>query len=143
MSLKLQLTEDMKQAMRAKDTVTLGAIRFLMADIKNFEIDHGEQDDLGVQKIIAKQIKQMKDAMVDYEKGGRTDLVRAEQAKIDVIAKYLPAQLSDEEITTLIQTAIATTRDKNMGKIIGQVMAQAQGKADGGRVSTLVKTLLA
>ena len=143
MTIKQQLTEDMKQAMRDKNTVTLGAIRFLMADIKNFEIDHGEQDDQSVIKIIAKQIKQMKDAMTDYEKGGRTDLVEAEQAKIDVIAKYLPVQMSDEELTALITDALAATPDKNMGKIIGQVMGKAQGKADGGRVSALVKQLLA
>lgn len=142
MQLKQQLMEDMKQAMRDKNTVTLGAIRFLIADLKNYEIDHGEQDDSGVQKIIAKQIKQMKDAMTDYEKGGRTDLVEAEQAKIEVIAKYLPSQLSDEEIVTLIDAAVAATPDKNMGKIIGQVMGQVQGRADGGRVSALVKQAL-
>lgn len=142
MSLKQQLTEDMKQAMRDKNIVTLGAIRFLMADVKNFEIDNGEQDDLGVQKIIAKQIKQMKDAMTDYAQGGRTDLVEAEQAKIDVIAKYLPAQLGDEELTAMVKAAIEASPDKNMGKIIGQVMGQTQGKADGGRVSALVKQLL-
>jgi uncharacterized protein YqeY len=143
MSLKQQLTEDMKQAMRDKNSVALNAIRFLISDLRNFEIDNGEQDDQGVQKIIAKQIKQMKDAMVEYEKGGRTDLVEAEQAKIDVITKYLPAQLSDEELTTIINEAISDNPDKNMGKIIGQVMGKAQGKADGGRVSGLVKQLLA
>ncbi len=142
MTLKQQLMEDMKQAMRSKDSVTLEAIRFLLADIKNYEIDHGEQAEPGLHQIIAKQIKQMKDAMIDYAKGGRNDLVEAEQAKVDVIAKYLPAQLSDEEIKVLIAEAIAAVPDKNMGRIIGQVMGQVKGRADGGRVSALVRELL-
>ena len=96
MTLKQQLMEDMKSAMKAHDTVKLGAIRFLQAELRNVEIDHGEQDDAGIQKIVARQIKQMKDAISDYQKGDRQDLVDAEAAKITVLEAYLPQQMSDE-----------------------------------------------
>jgi uncharacterized protein YqeY len=142
MSLKEQLMEDMKNAMRARDSVKLGAIRFLQAEIRNTEIDHGEQNDDGVQKIIARQIKQMRDAINDYQKADRSDLVEAEEAKVKVLEAYLPQQLSDAELEAIVTSVISENAGANMGQLIGQVMKQAEGKADGGRVSAMVKAQL-
>lgn len=142
MSLKDQLMEEMKNAMRAKDTVRLGVIRFLRSEIKNIEIDHGDQDDAGVLKIIAKQVKSMKDANSEYQKGGREDLVEENNTKIKILEEYLPQQLSDEELETIVKKVVDSAEEKHMGKIIGSVMKEVDGKADGGRVSQLVRKLL-
>lgn len=142
MDIKSQLTEDMKQAMRDKDTDKLGTIRFLLSEIKNVEIDEGVQDDAGVQKIISRQIKQIRDARTEFERAGRTDLVEQEDAKLAVLEAYLPAQLSDNELEALVDEAIAESVDKNMGKIIGAVMQKAAGQADGGRVAAAVRNKL-
>lgn len=142
MSLKTQLTEDMKNAMRAKDTVKLGVVRFLISDIRNFEIDNGEQDDAGVEKIIAKQVKQMKDAIAEFEKGGRADLVAEEEAKVAIMQTYLPQQMSDEELKAIVDRVVGQTDNTNMGQVIGLVMKEVAGRADGGRVSALVKAAL-
>ena len=142
MPLKDQLMEDMKNAMRAKDSVRLGVIRFLRSEIKNVEIDHGDQDDEGVLKIIARQVKSMKDANSEYEKGGREDLVEDNNTKISILEEYLPEQLSDGELETIVKKVIDAAEEKNMGKIIGQVVKEVSGKADGGRVSQMVRKLL-
>ncbi|NCN03675.1 MAG: GatB/YqeY domain-containing protein [Candidatus Pacebacteria bacterium] len=142
MSLKDQLMEEMKNAMRAKDTVRLGVIRFLRSEIKNIEIDHGDQDDAGVLKIIAKQVKSMKDANSEYQKGGREDLVEENNTKIKILEEYLPQQLSNEELETIVKKIVDSAEEKHMGKIIGSVMKEVDGKADGGRVSQLVRKLL-
>lgn len=142
MSLKQQLMDDMKNAMRARDMVKLNTIRFLQAEIKNVEIDNGEQDEAGVQKIIARQIKQMKDAMAEYAKGGRQDLVDEEQAKVDILQTYLPQQMSDDDLAKIVDDVIAEVGTANMGAVIGKVMQKAAGLADGGRVSALVKSKL-
>lgn len=138
MTLKQQLTEDMKTAMKGHDTVSLNAIRFLQAEVRNVEIDHGEQDDAGVQKIIARQIKQMRDAISDYQKGGRTDLVEQEEAKIAVLERYLPKQLTDDELRVIIQQVKADNPSANQGQLIGLVLKQTAGRADGNRVSQLL-----
>jgi uncharacterized protein YqeY len=140
--LKNQLTEDMKNAMRAKDTVTLGTIRFMMSEIRNFEIDNGEQDDAGIQKLIAKQVKQMKDAMAEFASGGREDLVAEETQKVAVLESYLPKQISDDELKTLISQAIEEAPEKNMGAVMKIAREKVGDKADGGRVSAMVKQLL-
>lgn len=142
MTLKQQLTEDMKTAMKARDMMTLDAIRFLQAEVRNIEIDHGEQDDAGIQKIVARQIKQMRDSIIEYEKGGRADLVEAEQAKIKVIEKYVPQQMSDTELKAIIEKVVAENPGAQMGQVIGQVMKQTAGQADGGRVSAMVRDAL-
>src|SRR3989339_2188511 len=139
MSLKQQLTEDMKTAMKAREAEKLGTIRFLLSAIKNAEIDAGELDDAGIQKVIATQVKQIKESIEEYKKGGREDLVTAEQGKLKVLSAYLPEQMSDEELKQIIQSVIDQSSDKNMGPIIGQVMKQVAGKADGQRVSQLVR----
>lgn len=143
MSLKQQLTEDMKTAMKARDMKTLGSIRFFLSELKNFEIDNGEQDDAGIQKLIAKQIKQMNDAIEEYKKGDRMDLVEEEVEKIKVIEKYLPAQLSDEELRSVVEEVIAGMGDNPvMGPVIGAVKSKVGNNADGGRVAGMVKEVL-
>ena len=144
MSLKDQLLADMKTAMKARDKVTLGAIRFFLSEIKNYEIDHGPQDDEGIIKLASKQIKQMKDAIQEYKKGNRDDLVEAEEQKIKVLEKYLPAQLSDEELQKIVEEAVSQAGDQaNMGQVIGAVRAKVGSRADGSRIAALVKQALA
>lgn len=142
MSLKDQLMEDMKQAMRDRNSVKLDVVRFLRSEIKNVEIDHGDLDDAGVLKIIAKQVKSMKDANTEYAKGGREDLVTDNNTKIAILEEYLPKQMSDEELKKIVSEVVANSQDKHMGKIIGQVMAKVGGLADGSRVSQMVRSLL-
>ena len=142
MPLKDQLMEDMKNAMRSRDSVRLDVIRFLRSEIKNIEIDHGEQNDEGVLKIISRQVKSMKDANSEYEKGGREDLVEDNNIKIQILEGYLPEQLSEEELESIVKKVIDNADEKNMGKIIGQVVKEVSGKADGGRVSQMVRKLL-
>lgn len=142
MDLQTQLIEDMKQAMRDKDTVRLGVVRYLRSEIKNFEIDNGAQDDAGVQKIIASQVKKLKDAVNDFKNAGRDDLVVQEEEKIAVMESYLPKQLSDEELNSIVTKVVDSAEEKNMGKIIGAVMKEVGGRADGGRVSSAVRAKL-
>lgn len=139
MPLQTQLMDDMKIAMRAHDSMTLNAIRYLLSQIKNVEIDNGTQDDAGIQDIIRKQVKQMKDALVDFQKGGREDIVAEEQQKIAIFEKYLPAQMSDEELTTIVVAVRSEHAELPLGQVIGLVKEKVQGKADGARVAAAVK----
>lgn len=139
MTLQEQLMEDMKQAMRDKNTVALGVIRFLRSEIQNYKIDHGDQDDIGVQKIIASQVKKMKDAVVEFKNAGRNDLVSEEEKKIAIMETYLPTQLSDSALEAIVTKVISESEDKNMGKLIGAVMKEVAGQADGARVSSLIR----
>jgi len=142
MNLKDQLVEDMKQAMRSKDTLKLGVIRFLRSEIKNFEIDKGEQDDEGIIKIIASQTKKMKDAVLEFKNAKRDDLVSDEEAKIVILETYLPEQMSDLELEGIVTKVISESDEKNMGKLIGIIVKLVNGKADGGRVSAMVRQQL-
>jgi len=143
MALKQQLREEMKQAMRAHDAEKLGVIRFLLAEIKNVEIDQGELDDRAIQKIVAKQIKQMKDAISQFEGGGRHDLVATEKAKIAILETYLPQQLSQVELAQVVDQVIAQVgENKHLGEIIGLVMKRTAGRAEGSRVRHLVNERL-
>lgn len=142
MSLKDQLIEEMKNAMRAKDSIRLGVIRFLRSEIKNIEIDHGDQNDADILKIIARQVKSMKDANIEYDKGDRRDLIDDNNTKIVILEEYLPKQLSDDELEKIVQSVVDSTEEKHMGKIIGQVVKQIKGRADGGRISQIVRKLL-
>lgn len=142
MTLKQQLMEDMKQAMRSGNKQELDTVRFVIAKIKNVEIDDGELNDLQVQQIVAKQIKEMKEVFADYEKAGRTDLIDADKARIAVLQKYLPAQLSEAEVDALIDAAMAANPEGPMGKVIGMVNQQAAGRADGGMIAQKVKARL-
>ena len=142
MSLKDKLMDEMKNAMRARDSVRLGVIRFLRSEIKNIEIDHGDQSDSDILKIIARQVKSMKDANSEYAKGDRQDLIDDNNTKIVILEEYLPKQISDDELQNVVQSVIDSTEDKNMGKIIGQVVKQVDGTADGGRISQMVRKML-
>ena len=142
MNLQTQLLEDMKQAMRDKNMVKLGVIRFLRSEIKNFEIDNGDQDDKGIQKVIATQLKKVKDAINDFKKAGREDLVAQEEEKVGFMQSYLPEQLSDNDLEEIVNKIVLESDEKNMGKLIGIVMKEVSGRADGNRVSSLIRSKL-
>lgn len=143
MSLKQTLMEDMKIAMRSGDALKRDTVRGVMSEVKNFEIDNGEQDDAGVQKIITKLVKQFQDAMADFTRGGREDLMAETQTKLDILQAYLPKQMSDDELNQIVADVVAASSVKSMGPVIGQVMKKVAGLADGGRVSAAVKKALA
>ena len=147
MSLKDQITEDMKSAMRAKETVRLGTIRLLLAALKQREVDERiVLDDAAVIAIVEKLIKQRKDSISQFEKANRDDLVAIEASEMEILQAYLPAQLSDAEVTAAVSAAIASTGaigPQDMGKVIGVLKSQLAGKADMGKVSGLVKAALA
>ena len=147
MSLKDQITKDMKNAMRAKDVARLGAIRLLLAAIKQREVDERiVVDDAGVIATVEKMMKQRKDSISQFEKAGRDDLVAIEAGEMAILQAYLPAQLSDAEVEAAVAAAVSATGaagPQDMGKVIGALKAQLAGKADMGKVSALVKAALA
>ena len=147
MSLKDQITEDMKNAMRAKEVARLGAIRLLLAAIKQREVDERiVVDDAGVIVIVEKMIKQRKDSISQFEKAGRDDLVAIEAGEMAILQAYLPAQLSNAEVEAAVAAAVSSTGaagPQDMGKVIVALKAQLAGKADMGKVSSLVKAALA
>ena len=147
MSLKDQITEDMKTAMRAKEVTRLGTIRLLLAAIKQREVDERVVvDDAGVLAIVEKLIKQRKDSIEQFAKAGRDDLVVVEQAEMVILQDYLPEQLSDAEIAAAVSAAVSASGasgPQDMGKVIGILKPQLAGKADMGKVSGLVKDALA
>jgi len=146
MSLKIQIQEDIKTAMKAKEAFRLATLRLLSAAMKQKEVDERvELDDAAVLAIIEKLIKQRKDSISQFEKAGRQDLVDAEKNELDILAAYLPAQMSDAEIAAAIDAAMASTGaagPKDMGKLMGVLKPQLAGKADMGKVSALVKAKL-
>jgi uncharacterized protein len=146
MALKDQITEDMKTAMRTAQKERLATIRLILAAIKQREVDERiTLDDGQVMAVVEKMIKQRREAITQFEAGGRADLVAKETAEITVLQTYLPAQLSDGEIDALITEAIASTGAasmKDMGKVVSAVKAKAQGRADMGAVSARIKQKL-
>jgi uncharacterized protein YqeY len=146
MSLKDRITDDMKSAMRAGEKDRLATIRLALAALKQREVDERiVLDDTQVLAVIEKMIKQRREAITQFEAGGRADLVAKETAEIVVLQTYLPAQMSDAEIDAVIAEAIASTGAtsiKDMGKVMGAVKAKAQGKADMGAVSARIKQKL-
>jgi len=147
MSLKDQITEDMKNAMRARDSERLGTIRLLLAAIKQKEVDERiVVDDVAVVAIVDKLIKQRKDSIEAFQKAERKDLVDKEAAEMVVLQAYLPARLSLEEVTTAVKTIVAelgASGPGDMGKVMGAVKSKLAGKADMGQVSAAVKAALA
>ncbi len=143
MSLKTELQQHMKDALKAKETVRLGVVRFLLAEIRNWEIDNNEATDEDVLRVIKRQVKQIKDGLAEFEKASRMDLVEAERAKLLVLESYLPAQLSDDELNKLVQTAVAGSSDRSMGAVMKAAQLAVAGRADGSRVSAAVKAHLA
>ena len=146
MSLKQQITEDMKTAMRAKDSVRLGAIRLLLSAIKQREVDERiELTDTDVIAVIEKMLKQRRDSIAAYESANRTDLADIEKFEVGVLQIYMPKQLSDDELNQIITPVIADTGAagaKDMGKVVGLVKPLVAGVADMGKVSGLIKARL-
>ena len=146
MSMKQTIQNAMKDAMRAKDKVRLSAIRLIQAEFKRIEVDERiEIDDARALAVLDKMVKQRRDSISQYEAAGRQELADLEIAEIAVIQAFLPAALSDEEISAMIQAAIeqtGATSMADMGKVMGIIKPQIQGRADAGAVSGLVKASL-
>ncbi len=147
MSLKDTLTADMKTAMKAGDKDRLAVVRLILADIKRVEVDSRQElDDAGLLGVIEKAVKQRRDSIEQFTKGGREDLAAKEQAELEVIETYLPEQLSAEELDALVDEVIAATGAesiRDMGKVMGAIKAKAAGRADMGAVGARVKARLA
>lgn len=147
MDLKERITEDMKAAMRAREAERLSAIRLLLAAIKQREVDSRvAADDAAVLSIVEKLIKQRRDAIAQFEAGGRADLVAKETAELNVLTRYLPQQMSEAEVNAAIDAAIAelgASGPAAMGKVMAALKPRLAGRADIGQVSALVKKRLA
>jgi len=143
MSLKGQITEDMKSAMKAGDKDRLKVVRLILAAIKQVEVDTREDlDDAAVLAVLTKMVKQRRDSVEQFENGGREDLAAIERGEIGVLEQYLPDQLSADELTALVDKVIQDTGAqgiRDMGKVMGQIKAKAAGRADMGVVSATVK----
>jgi uncharacterized protein len=146
MAVKERITEDMKSAMRSGEKERLATIRMILAGIKQREVDERIQlDDVQTLSVIEKMVKQRRESIVQFEAGGRADLVAKENAELLILQSYLPQQLAESEVDALIDAAIASTGAasmKDMGKVVAQVKAAAQGRADMGAVSARVKARL-
>lgn len=146
LSLLDTINQDLKAAMLSKDAIVRDTLRMLIADIKRFEIDNRvEADDTKVSDLINKNVKQRRDSIAQFKSGGREDLVATEEEQLNVILKYLPEQLSEEEIQKLVQDGIAAVSAesmKDMGKLMGHLKPIFEGKADMSIVTKLVKELL-
>jgi hypothetical protein len=147
MSLKARIIEDMKLAMKAKEAARLGAIRLLLAAIKQREVDERiELDDAAVIAVIEKMLKQRKDSITQYEAAKRQDLADAEKFEIEVLTAYMPQAMSTDEVAAIIAEALAASGAKSpadMGKVMALVKPRIAGRADMGEVSKLVKAKLA
>lgn len=144
MPVKQDLENSLKEAMKAKDSVALDAIRAVIAEMKKQDVKK-EWADPEVHAIIQKAVKQRRDSIESFKSGGRADLAEGEAAQIKVLEKFLPAQMSEEEITKLVIEAIAASGAsgaKDMGKVMGALMPKVKGKADGGIVNKIVKEKL-
>jgi len=145
-ALKTRITDDVKAAMRSKDKERLGTLRLLTAAIKQVEVDQRiELDDDQIIAIIEKMLKQRKDSIEQFEKAGRNELAEIEIKEIAILKEFMPEQMSDADIDTLINEAIASTGAeamKDMGKVMGLLKPQLAGKADMGAVSGKIKAKL-
>ena len=146
MTLKERLMEDMKVSMRNKETLKKSVITMIRASVKQKEVDDRvDVTDDDVVELIAKQLKQQKDALVEFEKAERDDLITQTKAEIEILTSYLPQQLTDEELEVVVRDAVAEVNAqsvKDMGKIMGKVMAVAKGRVDGKRINEMVKKVL-
>ncbi|WP_199901509.1 GatB/YqeY domain-containing protein [Neisseria weaveri] len=146
MNLKQQLTEDMKTAMRNKDSITLSTVRLINAAIKQYEVDErNEADDNQITAILTKMVKQRKDSAKIYADAGRSDLADKENAEIEVLNRYLPQMMSNNEIRSAVEAAIIQTGASSMadmGKVMGVLKTNLAGKADMGEVNKILKTAL-
>ena len=145
MSLKEELLQDMKTAMKAKEAgkTALSVIRMVRSSIRNAEIDGKcELDDAGVGAVIAKEMKQRKESLAEFEKAGRSDLVEETKAEMAVLEKYMPKQLTADEIRQIVNDAVAGQSGLKMGDVMKLVMPKVKGKADGKLVSQIVRVIL-
>jgi uncharacterized protein YqeY len=148
MTLKEKINSDLMTAMKAKEEMKLGALRMLKAAIMKFEVAGKEKKDASddeVLQIIGKEVKQRKDSIDAYQKGGRNDLAAIEDAEMKILQAYLPAQMDEEELKKVINQVITQTGAQSkadFGKVMAAVMAQVKGKTDGQTVSRLVEKLL-
>lgn len=147
MSLKEILANDFKEAMKAKDGVKKNTINLARAAIKQYEVDNREElDEAGVINILTKQVKMRKDALADFEKAGRADLLDGYNEEIEILMAYLPKQLTVEEIKEIVKTVAGELGieggKQNLGKLIGAVMPKVKGLADGGDVKAVVEEFL-
>lgn len=149
MSLKEKLNADFKEAMKAKDKVRKDTISFVRAAIKQVEVDTREEvDDQGVASILAKQVKMRKDAIKDFEAGGRDDMVQEYLAEVEILMEYMPQQLTDEELTEIVRETAGDlgieegSGKASMGKLMGPVMGKVKGLADGNDVKNIVLKFL-
>ena len=146
MSLKERLADDLKSAMKNKDVIRKNVVQMARAAVLQVEKDNKVTlDDEGVLEVIAKQMKQRRDALPDYEKSGRDDLIAELKAEMDVLTEYLPQQLTREELYVIVEEAVKSTGAssmKDMGKIMAAVMPQTKGRADGKVINEIAKELL-
>ena len=146
MPVKQELDAALKDAMKAKDTVALDAVRSIKSAVKLAEIEAGKElTEEDVHAVIQKAVKQRRDSIDQFKSGGREDLVKVEEAQVAVLQRFLPAQLSEAEVSALVDAAVAATGasgPKDMGKVMGALMPKVKGKADGGMVNRLVKAKL-
>ncbi|EHL14433.1 GatB/YqeY domain-containing protein [Peptoanaerobacter stomatis] len=142
MTLKERLTNDLKDAMKNKEQVRKSVVTLVRAAIKQKEVDERvELDDVDVMDIVSKQLKQRNEALVDFKKAGRDDLISQTEEEIEILLTYLPKQLTDDELREYIKQAVeqvGATSVKDMGKIMGILMPKVKGKADGRRINNLV-----
>lgn len=146
MNLKEQIKHDIKEAMRAKETIRRDTLRNISAAIKQIEVDERiEVDDAIVEKILMKYAKQREDAIVQFRDAGRDDLVAKDEAELALVMSYLPEPMSDEELESILKEIIASTGAssmKDMGKVMGAAKGAVGSRADGGRINQVVKGLL-
>ena len=146
MSLKERLADDLKSAMKDKDVVRKNAVQMIRAGVLQVEKDNKVTlDDDGILEVIAKQLKQRKDSLPDYEKSGREDLIADLKAEMDVLMGYLPEQLTKEELEVIVRQAVEETDAssmKDMGKIMSFVMPKVKGRADGRMINEIAKAIL-
>jgi uncharacterized protein YqeY len=147
MALSDKLKDDLKQALKARDGVRTSALRLLLSEIKNAEIAQRKSlDDDAVVGVVGKEVKRYRESIEGFKKGNRSDLVAQEEAKLSVVAGYMPQQLSREEIITAARQtikAIGAVQEKDKGRVMSQLMSQFRGRADGRLVSEVVTELLA
>ncbi|MCR4600239.1 MAG: GatB/YqeY domain-containing protein [Clostridia bacterium] len=146
MSLKDRLTNDFKEAMKAHDEIRKNTINLARAAIKQIEVDtRVELDEQGIIDILTKQVKLRKDALSDFEKAGRTDLIEAYNKEIEILEQYLPAQLTEDEIREIVlqtKEELGVEDKSGMGKLMGAVMPKVKGRADGNAVRNIVQSVL-
>ena len=146
MALTDRITQDVKDAMRARDKPRLATLRLITAAIKQREVDERiEMDDTQITLVLDKMVKQRRESIVQFEKAGRDDLISIETSELEIITPYLPEQLGEDEINALIDSALeqtGATSVKDMGKVMGQLKPELQGRADMGAVSALIRAKL-